>query len=92
MEIKTLVIYTFSFSNPDDVEILMNKSHQYALKGYEPLFPPSLFNDTVVQQWRKIVNNEKIYLGTYDTPEEAVKVRDKYIIDNGLNEYPLSGL
>ena len=53
MRIKTLTIYTFSFSNPNDVEILANKSHQYAMQGYMPLFPPSLFSDTVIQQWYK---------------------------------------
>ena len=35
------------------------------------------------------INNELIYLGLYKNPKEAVRVRDKYIIDNELWEYPL---
>lgn len=38
------------------------------------------------------VNLNRHHLGTYSTAIEAAKVRDKYIIDNELTEYPLSGL
>lgn len=38
------------------------------------------------------VNYNRHNLGTYSTAEEGAKVRDQYIIDNRLKEYPLSGL
>ena len=53
MKHKTLVIYNFSFGNPDDVDIFNNQAHRLSIQGYKPLFQPSLFNDTVIQQWYK---------------------------------------
>lgn len=38
------------------------------------------------------VNGTRIYLGTFDTKEEAAIARDDYIIKNELFEYPMSGL
>lgn len=35
------------------------------------------------------INGEVIYLGTFKTATEAVKVRDEYIIEHELFEYPL---
>lgn len=60
MKIKTLTVYTFSFSNPDDVDILTNQANRLASQGYNPLFPPTLFNDTVIQQWGMEEDNERI--------------------------------
>jgi hypothetical protein len=36
------------------------------------------------------VNNKRIYLGRYKTGEEAARVRDQYIIDNGLEGFVLN--
>jgi hypothetical protein len=33
------------------------------------------------------INKIYYYLGIYDTPEEALKIRNKYITDNNLTEY-----
>ncbi len=60
MDIKTLVVYTFSFSNPDDVDIFTNQAHRLALQGYKPLLPPSVFNDTVIQQWGRDEDTKRI--------------------------------
>ena len=51
MKAKAVVVYTFSFERPDDVDIFLNQCHRLALRGYKPLFPPSVFHDTVIQQW-----------------------------------------
>lgn len=36
------------------------------------------------------IRNTYIYLGDYNTIEEAALVRDAYIIEHNLKEYPLS--
>ena len=60
MKIKTAIVYTFSFNNPDDVEIFLSQCQRLAIQGYKPLFPPTVFNDTVVQQWGLDEVNNKI--------------------------------
>ena len=35
------------------------------------------------------LNDKQTYIGLADTPKEAAKLRDKYIIENELFEYPL---
>ena len=60
MKIETLVVYDFLVSSPDDVEIFANKCHRYAMRGYKPLFTPSLFDSTIIQQWGIEEDNNKI--------------------------------
>ena len=35
------------------------------------------------------VHGDRIYLGLYDTIEEAVNARNRFIIDSNLSEYPI---
>ncbi len=36
-----------------------------------------------------VVHKKQIYLGTFKTPEQAVKARNDYIIANNIPEYPI---
>ncbi len=60
MNIKSAVVFTFSFERPDDVDIFLNQCQRLAMQGYKPLFPPSVFNDTVIQQWGMEEDHQKI--------------------------------
>lgn len=42
-------------------------------------------------KWNSVIhiNKKRVYLGQYDTREEAVAVRNKYIKENNLKEYSI---